>query len=120
LEAHRRKLMKQPAYWLDAKARGVVDAAIREHCDHKGWDLWALNVRTNHFHAVVPPSIDGGKVLGAMKARATRMLRQKGVVAPDRLIWTRRGGITLLLTADEVSQAVRYVIEGRGPMLAMG
>ncbi|MBK8207753.1 MAG: hypothetical protein IPK87_13345 [Planctomycetes bacterium] len=118
LEAHRRKLMKQPAFTFDAVSAGAVDCAIREHCTFKQWPLRALNVRTNHFHAVVLAVHDGARMLGAMKSRATRVLREGGLVAEDREIWTKRGAVTLLLTQEEVSAAVRYVEDGQGPDLS--
>ena len=38
---------------LNASQRQSVDRAIRETCDFRKWHLYALNVRTNHIHAVV-------------------------------------------------------------------
>lgn len=38
---------------LSASQRRSVDRAFRETCDFRKWHLHALNVRTNHVHAVV-------------------------------------------------------------------
>ena len=109
LEGHRRKLMKFPAYTMDQVARALVDRAMRDYCEFKGWKLIALNVRTNHFHAMFPNFEKAKKVLGALKARATRVLREQGVVAPDQPVWTKGGGVTLIYDNDGLAAAVDYV-----------
>ena len=110
LEAWRRSLRKFPACVLDARARKVADAAMRHLCLEKGWELRALNVRTNHFHAVLPAFDVGSKLLGALKARATRDLRRAGLVAADQPVWTSRGGVTFLRDAEAIAAAIHYVL----------
>src|SRR5205823_11474762 len=41
------------ALLLDASQRKSVERAIRETCQFRKWHLHAVNVRTNHVHAVV-------------------------------------------------------------------
>jgi len=62
---------------LDASRRQSVDAAIRETCAIRKWHLHAVNVRTNHVHAVVSIGlIKPERALTAFKANATRQMRQ--------------------------------------------
>jgi hypothetical protein len=64
---------------LSARQRRCVDEAIRETCMLRQWDLYAVNVRTNHAHTVV--SIGTKKpasALNGFKANATRKMREKG------------------------------------------
>src|SRR6185369_1092693 len=50
---HNCKQLKSCPFILGAKERCSVDKAIRETCNIRQWYLHALNVRTNHVHAVV-------------------------------------------------------------------
>jgi hypothetical protein len=50
---YNRSLMKSPPFKLNARARKVVECAVRGVCDYRGWQLYAVNVRTNHVHTVV-------------------------------------------------------------------
>jgi len=45
--------MKGAAILRNSQLRGAVESASRDVCHHKEWTLEALNVRTNHVHAVV-------------------------------------------------------------------
>src|SRR3954447_16905115 len=45
--------LSQCPFLLNGGMRGVVEAAIREVCDRRSYQLLAINVRTNHAHAVV-------------------------------------------------------------------
>lgn len=58
LEAEAREKMKFDPVTLSAADRATVEAACREHCDHRGWRLHAVNARTNHVHVVV---VSGGR-----------------------------------------------------------
>ena len=52
-ESHNRQaLTREPVTLGDERRRAVRDA-IRETCKFRGWALFAVNVRTNHVHAVV-------------------------------------------------------------------
>src|SRR5687768_3516191 len=73
---HDRDLLKQPPVKLNARQRPVVDSAIRETCNIRHWNLWTVNVRTNHVHAVVSATKNPASVLSAMKANATRAMRE--------------------------------------------
>src|SRR5882762_1817626 len=45
-----RNLLKQPPVSFNARRREAIEVGIRETCAIRTWDLWALNVRTNHLH----------------------------------------------------------------------
>lgn len=100
---------------LGPRERKVVERAIRETCEFRNWELFALNVRTNHVHVVVYP---GGKeperLLNAFKANATRMLREAGLWAHKHSPWADKGSNIYLWNEQNLSIAVRYVIEGQG------
>ena len=79
---HEAKLKGDPVK-LDAKQRPLVEAAIREVCDHRQWNLRAVNVRTNHVHTVVSiGDCSADRALNAFKSYATRKLKENEV-------WTR-------------------------------
>ena len=50
---YNRRLLAQRPVSLRTNARKAVESGIRETCDIRKWTLWAINVRTNHFHTVV-------------------------------------------------------------------
>ena len=73
--------MAESPFVLDGPRRGIVDAAIRDVCAHRGWTLHALNVRTNHVHLVVTADSAPEQVMTTLKAWSTRRLREAGLVA---------------------------------------
>jgi REP element-mobilizing transposase RayT len=94
---------------LDKARRRSVERAIRETCRYRGWSLYAVNVRTNHAHAVVAVgSANADRVLSAFKANATRRMRQDGcwdlVMSPwaekgsKRYLWNERAYRRRLIT----------------------
>jgi hypothetical protein len=50
--AERQKMLQDP-YVMDQADRTEVLAALRKHCAHRRWALWAAHVRSNHVHAIV-------------------------------------------------------------------
>ena len=117
LEATMRGRMKHNAQRLSAAMRKCVREAIEGYCAFKGWELSALNVRSNHFHAVVVAEESGSKVQNAIKARATRLLREQGLSPADQPIWTERGSHVVLTTETSFNAAVHYVLHEQGPDL---
>ena len=91
LAAQRCKLAHPPVT-LNTNCRRIVRRAIEDHCRHRGWELLAVNVRTNHVHVVISfPHESPERVLGQLKAWATRRLREAGCVAADQRVWTHHG-----------------------------
>ena len=79
-----RRLMKQLPVTLDEKRRKAVEFGIRDVCSRRKWSLWTLNVRTNHVHAVTSPSDKASMILAALKAGATKAMRETGCWTSDR------------------------------------
>lgn len=102
---------KDPPFTLSPKARGVVDRTIRQVADHRGWKLHALNVRTNHVHAVIiagtqPPE----KVMTDLKSWSTRRLREAGIARPNQKVWTTHGSTRYIKSESSLRAAVDYVL----------
>jgi hypothetical protein len=71
--------LKYQTVLLDAKRRASVEKAIRETCAKREWEIFAINVRTNHVHAVVAIGSKRPEIaLNAFKANATRQMREDG------------------------------------------
>ena len=113
LEKAAREAMQGAPVVLGDTARAVVDRAIRQHAAFRMWDLAALNVRTNHVHLVVTAARDPARVMAEFKARATRALREAGLVADDARVWTKHGSTRHLHTEHSKARALLYVMEGQ-------
>ena len=101
--------MPVPPVVLDERQRHLVDTAIRERCSHAGWVLLALNVRTNHVHAVVAATEPPEQVMASLKAWATRKLRE-GRSAPAKP-WARHGSTRYLWDELGLENACTYVTD---------
>ncbi len=76
---HNEQRLKAKPLILKARQRKSIETAIRETCNIREWWLQAVNVRTNHVHSVVSANRKASLVLNALKANATRQLRQDGL-----------------------------------------
>ncbi|MBX3294010.1 MAG: transposase [Acidobacteria bacterium] len=106
--------MKNSAVLLTEQQRGLVDIAIRETCEHRGFGLRACNVRTNHVHVVVKASVKPEKIAGDFKSYSTRLLRKAGEFLPDQKIWTRGASTRYLWKPHYVDAAIEYVLYSQG------
>jgi REP element-mobilizing transposase RayT len=111
------QIQNDDTFVLDAAGRSVVDAAIRDACRFRGWKLIALNVRTNHVHAVVWPDAGKDAMMTVFKARATRVLREAGVIGAETRVWSRHGSTRVLFCERSVTGARYYVLHGQGAAL---
>ena len=103
---------------LDIEQRGSVDNAIREVCEHRRWLLHAINVRTNHVHVVVSiGETKPGHALNALKAYATRRMRQDGNWKEEHSPWADKGSNRYLWNERSLALAIDYVINGQGDEL---
>jgi REP element-mobilizing transposase RayT len=114
---HDRDLLKQPPVKLSSWQRRVVDAEIKNTCELRGWKLWIVNVRTNHVHSVVTAKQKPKAVLIALKANATRALREAGLWKSDLSPWSDGGSRKYLWTEKDLSDAIAYVEYGQGEPL---
>lgn len=90
LEDEKAKL-KTSAFVLNHEQRPVVDAAIREVCDRRGYTLYAVNARTNHVHSAVSARSKPEYIMNSFKAYATRKLREAKLLSDDVKPWARHG-----------------------------
>ena len=106
--------LKDPPLILNAQMRKCVEKAIRETCRIRGWNMNAVNVRTNHAHSVV--DIGGKKpgiAMNAFKANATREMRTARLIG-DRTPWADKGSTRSLWNEKHISNAIDYVLFGQG------
>ncbi len=109
-----RKRMPHRAFVLTNAARSVVSETIQAHCHRRGWELLAVNVRSNHVHVVAHfAGVAPERMMGEWKAWSSRRLRERGFVPPGQPVWTRHGSTRYLWKMGDVEPAVRYVVEGQ-------
>ena len=106
--------MDQVPYYLDRDRRVTVLDALREVCLHRGWNLHAAHVRTNHIHVVVEADVRPEVVMSTFKSYASRGLNRLGNFGPDRKRWARHGSTRWLWKDEDVQEAIRYVVWGQG------
>jgi REP element-mobilizing transposase RayT len=111
------RLLKQPVVKLNARQRKVIDLAVRETCRIRKWELWALNVRTNHLHCVVTSNCKPKSILGALKANATRSMREAGCWGSQLSPWAQGGSKKYLWTEEKLANAIAYVDTDQGEPL---
>jgi len=114
LVAEEEGLLRTARVSLDKPQRRVVELAIREVCEHRRYVLHAVNVRTNHVHAVVVASSEPEAVMNCFKSYATRKLRQRDLLASNIKPWARHGSTRYLWTQDQLTEAIEYVMFGQG------
>ena len=112
-----RNLLKQPPVRFNVPQWAAIDFSIRETCAIRKWELWALNVRTNHLHCVVTANCNPNTVLVALKANATRAMRDAGCWPNDPSPWARGGSKKYLWTEEELTNAIVYTVEDQGEPL---
>ena len=91
--------MTEDACRLDGEQREVVEWQIAETCRVRGWELHAVNCRSNHAHVVVTADQSPKIVRNQLKAWCTRRLKEleaKRRLAED----VRRSGLGLAVDGD--------------------
>jgi REP element-mobilizing transposase RayT len=107
--------MNREPLTLDRAQRECVEAAIKDTCTRRGWDLYAANARTNHIHSVANVGVAKPSIaLNAFKANATRSLREAGLYTSDETPWADKGSERWLWTRAEVDRVIDYVLFGQG------
>ncbi len=115
---YNKNLLKNEPVKLTAQMRKVVENAVRETCQIRGWKIYALNARTNHIHTVVAVGAKHpNKVLIALKANATREMRKANCWRSENSPWAEKGSKRWLWTEKSIEKAVDYVINGQGKPL---
>ena len=114
---HDRRLMKQSPVFLDRLQRTSAECAIRSTCEIRKWILWTLNVRTNHIHVVVSADKKPGAVMTALKANATRSMKDAGRWKGSLSPWAHGGSKKYLWTEKQLADAIAYVDCDQGESL---
>lgn len=117
-EENSKHLLTEAACLLDAAQRQLVESTIYRHCEIRGWQLYAVNCRTNHVHVVVAANEDPETIMNQFKAWCTRRLkenaREKSATSPIRQNWwTQRGSKRYINDLSSLESAVVYVKEGQ-------
>ncbi len=111
--------MDQPQYGMDGIRRDAVLASVIERCSKNGWDLLAAHVRTNHVHLVVEAEVKPERIMNDLKSYASRLLNRLGLDEPARKRWARHGSTRWLWEREQVSAAIRYVVDEQGDPMAV-
>ncbi len=114
---YERGLLKQRPVVLNKQRRAAVESGIRETCNKRGWSLWELNVRSNHVHSIVSAKCKPELILNALKANATRFMREAGCWKSDLSPWSYRGSKKYLWTEEQLADAISYVKYDQGEPL---
>jgi REP element-mobilizing transposase RayT len=110
-------LLTHSSVKLDTRQRAAVECGIRETCAIRKWLLWAFNIRTDHVHAVVSANCKPEPILSALKANATRSMREAGCWESGRTPWVYRGSKRYLWTEKQLNDAIAYVLYDQGSPL---
>ena len=111
---HNTRTLRYAPVELDTSQRAAVEASIRETCVARGWALRAVNVRTNHVHAVVSAGCQPERLIVAFKANATHKMRGEECWPHEHSPWSEGGSRRYLWAERNVERAVEYVMYGQG------
>ena len=117
--AAERHNMNQPPYEMDTARRRVVLESLQEVCGHRGWNLLAAHVRSNHVHVIVEAEVPPERVMNDFKAYASRTLKRLEGDERSRRRWARHGSTRWLWKDQDVREAIRYVVEEQGEPMAV-
>jgi REP element-mobilizing transposase RayT len=109
--------MKEGPFILSEAMRPVVDAAVRELCERRRFPLHAVNVRTNHADTVLSAAQKPERIVDALKANATRFLREAGLVTRETKVWSRGRSRRYLWKPRHVNAAIDYTLYGQGDFM---
>jgi REP element-mobilizing transposase RayT len=109
-ESAMKKESNRPPFILTRPMRRAVESAIKEICRRRDYDLHAVNVRGNHLHVVVSAWMEPERIADALKAYATKLLREKSLIAFDTKVWSRGRSRRYLWKPRHVSGAIAYVL----------
>jgi REP element-mobilizing transposase RayT len=113
-QQYERRLLKRPPVRLTVRQRKTIERAIKDLCERRKWVRWAVNARTNHVHAVVTADRDPELVLNAVKAEATRKMREDGCWNNVDRPWAKGGSKPRVWTHKELIAAIDYVLYDQG------
>lgn len=109
-----RRLMRSEPVRITPARRAELEWAFAEAAAIKEWRVIALNIRTEHVHAVIEAPEPPERVVSTLKAAGTRRLRERSLIEPDQPVWARHGSTRYLWTEGDVSGAAHYVANEQG------
>ncbi len=113
--AREARLLKSPPMRFGEAVRRCIEESFVESCEYRGWHLLAVHCRTNHLHCVLSaPDVGTAEVLHRLKSRATRALREHGLVSEEQAVWSRHGSTRPLWNDEDVAAAVEYTLNHQG------
>ncbi|MBI2822789.1 MAG: hypothetical protein HYX74_11260 [Acidobacteria bacterium] len=112
------KRLLEPRRLLTAAERPVVLEALQEVCLFRRWIALAVQVRSNHAHAVVHGYAKPEKMMNDFKSYATRALTWQSQPGRRRN-WAEHGSTRYLWEPDDVEAALRYVLYMQGEPMAV-
>ncbi|CAN5209693.1 transposase [soil metagenome] len=110
LETSLRNEARQHPFELSKDMRRCVELAIKDFCRRKEHLLHAVTARSNHVHSVISARRKPERLTDALKAIATRKLREEGLVDPSVIIWSRGRSRRYLWKPKNVANAIDYVL----------
>ncbi|MEX1104334.1 MAG: hypothetical protein WED87_08795 [Dehalococcoidia bacterium] len=110
LEYERRQAMRGDPVTFSQSERELAHRTVLALAEHRAWHLHALNVRSNHVHAVVWADEPPLQVIQGMKAWVTRRLVEAGHRGRGAELWTTRGSRRFLWDEASISRAIDYVL----------
>ena len=116
LQERMKSELKQPVIVLNQSQRKAVESAIKELCEQRKYFLRAINVRSNHAHAVVSAQAKPERIADAFKAFATKKLRKQNLCDKDLRVWSRGRSRRYLWKPRHVAKAIDYVLYGQGDL----
>lgn len=114
--------MTETACRLDLGQRRAVEEQAVETCCWRGWELHAVNCRSNHLHVVVSADAHPKTIRSQLKAWCTRKLKTleaariaaSGVPSAIREHWwAERGSQRYINDIDSLEAAILYVRDGQ-------
>jgi REP element-mobilizing transposase RayT len=108
------KHLTHPPIYLRPEERTVILRAVQEVCRHRGWDLYAVNVQSNHLHTVIRAEHTAERVMHNIKAWSTRRVVEAGLRERGVPMWVRHGSTRRLWRREAVNAACAYVVDGQG------
>lgn len=95
---------------LDPHQRQVVQVSVKEVCLHRNYTLYAVNIRSNHGHAVIGAKAKPERIADNLKAYSTRRLREAGLIPSDVKVWSRGRSRKYLWKTRHLDAAIDYVL----------
>ena len=103
-------MMAEDAVVLDLAQRQIVDRIIVAHCRIRGWELHAVNCRSNHVHVLLTAETIINIPREQFKAWCTRSLKPTD---PRRKKWWTERGWDVYVDHEESIQTIAEYIRNQ-------